>query len=59
MQRRKVLFPEPEGPMMHITSRGATSMSMPRSTSLRPKLLCTASARTMGVGISGTPYIPE
>ena len=49
MQRRKVLLPEPDGPTMHITSRGATSRSMPRSTSRRPYDLWTASARTIGV----------
>src|SRR5487761_1436573 len=49
MQRRNVLLPEPVGPMMHITSFGKTSRSMPRSTSKRPKLLCTASALTIGV----------
>src|SRR5712691_10322644 len=48
MQRRNVLLPEPDGPIMHITSWGATSRSMPRSTSSRPKLLCTASALTIG-----------
>src|SRR5713101_6809914 len=51
MQRRNVLLPEPEGPIMHITSPGETSRSMPRSTSSRPKLLCTASALTMGVAL--------
>src|SRR6202047_519255 len=50
MQRRNVLLPEPEGPIMHMTSFGWTSRSMPRSTSSRPKLLCTASALTMGIG---------
>src|ERR1700686_1258395 len=51
MQRRNVLLPEPEGPIMHMTSLGWTSRSMPRSTSSRPKLLCTASALTMGIGL--------
>src|SRR5438445_6040928 len=51
MQRRKVLLPEPEGPIMHSTSFGDTSRSMPWSTSSRPKLLCTASALTMGTGL--------
>src|SRR5258707_12766201 len=49
MQRRNVLLPEPEGPIMHMTSLGATSRSMPRRTSRRPKLLCTASALTIGM----------
>src|SRR3989442_10437246 len=48
MQRRNVLLPEPEGPIMHMTSRGATSRSMPRKTSSRPKFLWTASALTIG-----------
>src|SRR2546428_12619765 len=33
---------------MHITSLGKTSRSMPRSTSRRPKFLCTASDLTIG-----------
>src|SRR6267378_3852140 len=49
MQRRKVLLPEPEGPIMHMTSFGETSRSMPRRTSSRPKLLWTSSALTIGV----------
>ena len=40
MQRRKVLFPEPDGPMMHTTSCGLISQLMPRSTWLSPKRLC-------------------
>src|SRR6266853_3431541 len=48
MQRRNVLLPEPDGPITHITSFGCTSRSMPCSTSSRPKLLCTASALTIG-----------
>src|SRR5260370_41279997 len=48
MQRRNVLLPEPDGPIMHMTSFGCTSRSMPRNTSRRPKLLFTASAFTMG-----------
>src|ERR1700682_990117 len=51
MQRRNVLLPEPEGPITHMTSFGWTSRSMPRSTSSRPKFLCTASALTMGMGL--------
>src|ERR1700694_4379540 len=49
MQRRKVLFPDPDGPIMHMTSFGWTSRSLPCSTWSRPKLLCTASALTIGV----------
>src|SRR6266550_4270180 len=48
MQRRKVLLPEPDGPIMHMTSLGETSRSIPRRTSSRPKLLWTASALTIG-----------
>src|SRR5260370_21088021 len=48
MQRRNVLLPEPDGPIMHMTSFGCTSRSIPRNTSSRPKLLFTASAFTMG-----------
>src|SRR5680860_1691970 len=39
-QRRKVLLPDPEGPITHSTSPSATSQSMPLSTSSFPKLLC-------------------
>src|SRR3954470_18506727 len=39
-QRSSVLLPEPEGPMMNTSSCGATDRSMPRRTSVRPKLLC-------------------
>ena len=52
MQRRKVLLPDPDGPIRHITSFGATCMVMPRSTSRRPKLLWTACASTIGFGIA-------
>src|SRR5438270_7664100 len=56
MQRRKVLFPEPDGPIMHITSRGLTSRSMPRSTSSLPKFFCTASALTIGALLISTVF---
>ena len=36
MQRRKVLLPEPEGPMTHTTSLAAIRQEMPRSTWLSP-----------------------
>src|SRR5207247_4996363 len=48
MQRRNVLLPEPDGPIMHMTSLGKTSRSMPRRTSSRPKFLWTPSALTIG-----------
>src|ERR1700682_6776542 len=57
MQRRKGLFPDPEGPIMHMTSFGLPSRSMPRSPSSRPKLLCTASALTIGIGL--IPSMPS
>src|SRR5689334_19855006 len=43
-QRRNVDLPDPEGPMITATSPRATSRSIPRSTSLRPKRLCTFDA---------------
>src|ERR1044072_7289234 len=43
-QRSKVLLPEPDGPMMKTSSCGATFRSMPRSTSVAPKVF--RSART-------------
>src|SRR5680860_1870040 len=39
-QRRKVLLPDPDGPITHSTSPSATAQSMPLSTSNFPKLLC-------------------
>ncbi len=39
MQRRKVDFPDPEGPSRHMTLAGATSSEMPFSTSRRPNRL--------------------
>ena len=48
MQRRNVDLPEPEGPSRQATSPGATSRSMPVSTSIGPNRLVTASARTIG-----------
>src|SRR5919109_5288091 len=38
-QRSSVLLPEPDGPMMKTSSCGFTARSMPRSTSVWPKLL--------------------
>src|SRR2546430_7508962 len=54
MQRRNVLLPEPEGPIMHMTSFWETSRSIPRNTSSRPKLLCTASALTIGTAVKSS-----
>src|SRR5262245_10570607 len=53
-QRSSVLLPEPDGPMMNTSSWGATFRSMPRSTSVAPKLL--RSARRCRIG-SGTELI--
>src|SRR3989304_2071619 len=58
MQRRKVVLPEPLGPMMTTTSPRATSMSTPRSTSSRPKRLWTSTARTIDSAIAPTFYAP-
>ena len=48
MQRISVDLPDPEGPMMQITSPFITSMLTPRSTSSAPKLLWTARSDTIG-----------
>src|SRR2546430_2160048 len=47
MQRRKVDFPDPEGPMITTTSRGATCMSTPHRARCRPNDFQTPSACTM------------
>ena len=49
MQRRKVLLPDPEGPIMTTTSPRSIVKSTPLRTSLRPNFLCTLSAMTMGL----------
>ena len=48
MQRRNVVFPEPDGPMMQTTSPRLTSSETPQSTRLRPKYFSTSSALTIG-----------
>ena len=58
-QRKSVDFPEPDGPMMQITSPFMTSIVIPLSTSTPPpKVLCTSARRTSGwsgvQGISAT-----
>ncbi len=47
-QRSSVDLPEPEGPMMQITSPFITSSEMPLSTSSAPNDLCTSLSRTIG-----------
>src|SRR5579863_113148 len=47
MQRKNVLLPEPDGPMMHSTSPWATSSVMPLSASNSPYDLRTPEARTI------------
>ena len=61
MQRRKVDFPEPDGPMMHMTSPVADLEGDARRTSWRPKRLRTPSASTITRGhgrslTKGAPY---
>src|SRR3989337_803298 len=58
MQRRKVVLPEPLGPMMTTASPRATSIETPRSTSSRPKRLWTSTARNMGSAIAPIFYAP-
>ena len=53
MQRRKVDFPDPDGPSMHMTLAGATSREIPFSTSKRPNRLWTLSAFTIASLIGG------
>ena len=52
-QRMSVDLPEPEGPMMQITSPFITSKEMPFSTSRSPNDLCTSLSET--IGRSGVP----
>src|SRR3954452_20170971 len=53
MQRRNVLLPEPEGPMMHDTSPRGTSSETPASACSAPKYLCTSTAVTIASMASG------
>src|SRR3954454_949820 len=53
MQRRNVLLPEPEGPMMHRTSPRGTSSETPASACSAPKYLCTSTAATIASMRSG------
>ena len=48
MQRISVDLPEPDGPMMQITSPFMTSSETPFSTSRSPKDLCTSLIETIG-----------
>src|SRR5665648_191035 len=56
MHRRKVLLPDPEGPMRTTTSPFCTSMETPRRTWLRPKLLRRSVTLTSAVG--GATVVP-
>ena len=51
MQRRNVVFPEPEGPRSTTTSPRRTSMSMPLSTSVPWNALVTLTAWTRGASV--------
>src|SRR4051812_21485101 len=53
MQRKKVLLPEPEGPMMQDTSPRGTSSETPASACSAPKYLCTSTAATIASMRSG------
>src|SRR5690606_29802326 len=55
MQRIRVDLPEPEGPMMQITSPFMMSMLMPFSTETEPKLFRTSLIET--IGCSGVQVI--
>src|SRR5215813_5938812 len=55
MQRRNVDFPDPDGPMMQTTWPGCTCRSMPLSTSVDPKDLCTCSDSTIASGNALNP----
>ena len=48
MQRRNVVLPEPDGPMMQTTSPRATSSDTLRRQWMRPKYFSTSSALTIG-----------
>ena len=48
MQRSRVDFPPPEGPMMATTSPGLTAREMSLRTLTSPKLFCTWSTATTG-----------
>src|SRR5215207_1643179 len=52
MHRNNVLLPEPLRPMIHTSSRGATSTEICFSTCKRPKYLSRLEIRTMGAILS-------
>src|SRR6478735_1323795 len=66
MQRRNVLLPEPEGPMMQVTSPRETASETSFSAANVPKTLLTPAARTISFmmatsrrrGRSGHPVAP-
>ena len=55
MQRRKVLLPEPEAPIIDTTSPSCAVSDTPFSTSRRPKLLCRSSTTTAGWPFGSLP----
>ena len=48
IQRRSVLFPDPDAPSIEITSPVCATRDTPRSTSTSPKLLCKSSTTSAG-----------
>ena len=48
IHRIRVDFPEPDGPIMQMTSPFMTSIETPLSTSRSPNDLCTSRMETMG-----------
>ena len=52
MQRRKVVLPEPDGPMMQTTSPGITSSVTSASACSLPKRFPTFTAETIGAFIA-------
>src|SRR5260221_14184503 len=58
MQRRSVLLPEPERPMMAMISPRSTSSEMPSSTFSAPKCLVTSAISTSGMKPPFQPAAP-
>ena len=53
MQRKNVLLPEPEEPIIDTTSPGCAARLTPLNTSRLPKLLCRSSTSTAGLAGAG------